>query len=666
MAKRRYPGVSPFKSDQKNLFFGREQDIKRLYDLILLRDQVLLYSKSGIGKTSLLNAGVIPNFEDKLEVINVRFYAHKDEIKETPLDRIIGALQEKVIEKAANSNALDAIVSGNDDLKSLWYYFKRYQLANTGGKQFLLVFDQFEELFSYPLEEVEQFKNQLYELLKVDVPDNLIQAISEIEDESVTDALFEDLNIKTVFAIRSDRLSKLNRLTDKFPNIQEIYYELRSLNRDQARRAIVDPALEKGRFSTRTFQYTDDAVDSILDQLSQNGTEKVESAQLQIVCSRIEKMVEEIQRANLKKVIVEKEDLPKFGDIFLTFYRSAVARTDQETSVIRFIEDELIRNGQRISMDSLIISKEITEETLKILTDAHLLRREPNSTGGISYELSHDTLIEPILTARKSRVSLEEAAFLEDQKRKEFEETKIALENERIENKAERKRKRAVLWISTLIGLSFAVLSIVAFVQWNKSTAATAQAERLKKVEQNRVVEKQKSLTEEEGLNEELKVAKKDLIDALHKAASAEFDRENYDTAIELYDKILDYEPENEEALMKIHSCTESRVNKELFYKRLDEAKMYFDKNQYRKAQEVLSIVKKVNYEPGLNAFEELQQKNKSKLADLKEEVDSAIAQAEKLLNRKNPDKKYARKFLDIALQLDPNNVRAKQLMKKL
>ena len=66
---RRYPGVSPFTRDQRNIFFGRSEDIKKLKKLILLRNQVLLYSKSGIGKTSLLDSGVIPLLSDKYEII---------------------------------------------------------------------------------------------------------------------------------------------------------------------------------------------------------------------------------------------------------------------------------------------------------------------------------------------------------------------------------------------------------------------------------------------------------------------------------------------------------------------------------------------------------------------------------------------------------------------
>jgi Novel STAND NTPase 1 len=43
----RYPGVQPFRANQRHLFFGREEDIENLYDFILLEKLVVLFGKSG-------------------------------------------------------------------------------------------------------------------------------------------------------------------------------------------------------------------------------------------------------------------------------------------------------------------------------------------------------------------------------------------------------------------------------------------------------------------------------------------------------------------------------------------------------------------------------------------------------------------------------------------
>jgi hypothetical protein len=46
----RYAGVASFSIEQKDLFFGREYDTEKLCSLMLQEQQVLLYSKSGLGK----------------------------------------------------------------------------------------------------------------------------------------------------------------------------------------------------------------------------------------------------------------------------------------------------------------------------------------------------------------------------------------------------------------------------------------------------------------------------------------------------------------------------------------------------------------------------------------------------------------------------------------
>jgi len=56
----RYPGVRPFDTTQSGQFFGRRRDILDLLDRITLEKLVVVFGKSGYGKSSLLNAGILP------------------------------------------------------------------------------------------------------------------------------------------------------------------------------------------------------------------------------------------------------------------------------------------------------------------------------------------------------------------------------------------------------------------------------------------------------------------------------------------------------------------------------------------------------------------------------------------------------------------------------
>src|SRR5262245_37905442 len=60
-----YVGPRPFTRDDQKLFFGRDREAADLFSLIIAHPVVLLYSQSGAGKSSMLNAKIIPMLEDR-------------------------------------------------------------------------------------------------------------------------------------------------------------------------------------------------------------------------------------------------------------------------------------------------------------------------------------------------------------------------------------------------------------------------------------------------------------------------------------------------------------------------------------------------------------------------------------------------------------------------
>ncbi len=488
MQKRRYPGVSPFTSEQKNIFFGRDNDIVKLHKLISMRKQVLLYSKSGIGKTSLLNAGVLPLLESKFIPLKIRLTAYNKDSYIEPHNRIIDAFQNYMAENniKIQQTFLKDLYKNSNFEKNVWFYFKNFQLAGLTKKQFILIFDQFEELFSYPDEMITKFKEEFHTLTNTDIPAEIKQKIAEIDDisDETIDALYDDLNIKTVFAIRSDRLSLLNMLTDKIPDIQETYYELKPLDEAQTKAAIINPATSTEDFETKQFKFDSNAVNKIISALTENGKQSVETTQLQIVCQKIEDIAQLKSNQTLDQslYVITEKDLPEFKDIFLSFYDETVQvitqNNKQQTEIRKFIEDQLIRNNQRISLDEIICIDYVTKETLQMLVNQHLLRAERNSTGGFSYELSHDTLIEPISTSRKTRIEREQAEIAEKERQEELRKAHEKAEQERKEREKERKRQRTIITIvsiAAVISLAFAVFGF-----WQMDKALKSKAETIK------------------------------------------------------------------------------------------------------------------------------------------------------------------------------------------
>src|SRR5258707_5317560 len=58
-----YVGPRPFGRDEKDIFFGRDSEARDLCSLVVAHPLVLLHAASGAGKSSLLNAGLIPLLE---------------------------------------------------------------------------------------------------------------------------------------------------------------------------------------------------------------------------------------------------------------------------------------------------------------------------------------------------------------------------------------------------------------------------------------------------------------------------------------------------------------------------------------------------------------------------------------------------------------------------
>jgi hypothetical protein len=486
MRQNRYPGVKPFERSEENIFFGRDEDIQSLYELILLEKLVVLFGKSGYGKSSLLNAGILPLFEDgdkenaeSFRPITIRFGNYVEGQNDRPPLDVVRQRVEETLDVDSDQTYLDDIVED----KTLWFHFKKRQSENQHS--FLLVFDQFEELFSYPPAQVQAFKRQLAGLLYTAIPQSVRDAADDLADDDY-DRLVEPLNIKTVFAIRSDRLSDLDQLKDSLPAILRKRYELKPLQPGQAREAVVNPASLKDDksidrlFFTPPFSYTPEALSTILEALSAGEHSGIESFQLQIICQYIERLVRdgEIRPKSDEELLqVSAEQLPDLTNIYEEYYKRQIALLDdsRQKPAQLVVEEGLLLgspetgDARRLSVDGGALvdryrNQGVDQGLLDTLVDAFLLRREPNTTGGFNYEISHDTLLDPVLKAKTRRLEAE-------QKEREAQEL-IQREQELKEER--RKRQRATLL--AILGFVLAAVAIIASIfavqQTQKAQAA--------------------------------------------------------------------------------------------------------------------------------------------------------------------------------------------------
>jgi len=406
----RYPGVVPFSTEQKEVFLGREKDSEALYNLVIREKITLLYAKSGLGKSSLINAGLIPILAEKskIEPIFIRLGAYQKGKNISP--------KENILQKLPTSEKIDYLDKITPNKESIWYQLKKLSLNKQEKITYLLIFDQFEELFNYPEEQITVFKTALADAIYKEMPDevwekyeNLLENNELDLDDKTLDTLESKIPVKLLFSIREDKYSLLNRITDALPDTGEHRHTLKTLNIEQAKEAIIIPAQkEDDYFSSKAFTYTPEALNKIISFLSKKEEQSIETTQLQILCNRIE---------SLNLLEITPEVIPNFDDVFLDFYRNALEAISEEERMQAqiFVEDELIRKDNRVSLDKNICLEKVSENTLNILVNRHLLRAERNTVGGFSYEIAHDTLVDSINQAKKERQREE---FIEKNKQK--------------------------------------------------------------------------------------------------------------------------------------------------------------------------------------------------------------------------------------------------------
>ncbi len=627
--KYRYPGTRPFTAVDKKMFFGRDHDIVNLSQFIMLENEVVLYGKSGLGKTSLLQAGVLPKLEDEEEYasLNIRFNAWTENSNNSPIDIFRHNIFEQVVfdnfiwkkvlkfsqDKVENVTKEQLVV-----LENLWYYLKSLQLQQPNKAAFLIVFDQFEELFTYPEKEITQFKKAFSEIMNTRVPQYIRRLIRENRKDFLTKdeirALYKPLNIKVVFSIRSDKMSQMNQMKDYFPEILQKTYELEALNAKQGISAITKPAsIDSQDFISPKFTFSQQALNRIIAFLSKNNKQKIETFQLQIICEFCENIILKKPKGLLLQLL--PNDLGSVGKIFENYYDRQILKLPQQQQALArvFVEEALIfeEDKRRLSVyeGQAIKTFNINKQLLNQLVQTRLIRTEPHSSGGFMYELSHDTLVAPILESKKVRLAEEKEREKEKIRKEKLRIEKQRLEKERIEElKIEReklaeqekikKQQRKIIIIISIAAIFSIVFGIFGFVNMKKAQKALIK------------VEEQRNIAQEN--EEKAKKANSKMRLAIIKEAILYLEKGDYEVALVkfLYLKNSIYSDEPTPAIDKRIKKCKLMIEKDSVYNSLmDSAKIFLAKKDYSKTIKLYSqaLNTKIKNEKVIFELQELQ-----------------------------------------------------------
>ena len=475
----RYPGTKFFEAGQTNIFFGRKEETDSLVHSIKAHDIFVVFADSGIGKTSLLNAGLIPAFEKESElekIIPVKF--RFQDLSKSPLEIIAAKL-------SAYLDPGSPCITGKEH--TLWQLFKCCHFKDspdTKEKLPLFIFDQFEEFFNHRKYDREACINELSDLTNQYLPDFVRDEMTEkFRDRKPNEEeikYYTVPRVKMLFLIRADKLKLLDDFSKKIPLILRNRFHLKPLNILQAKEAILFPAcLPRNGFASPAFSFQEEAVKQICAYLK-NEEEEVESFQLQILCQELEKRVTD-RYANEKTpaavLITEKELGGEAGmnDITKNYYVNkinAIQDPAMRSKAVELIEDKLIVDDRRNCLaEFFLLNEGYSRELLDYLLGKTRLIRIDND-GYI--EISHDRLLPSILNLKRKRKEAEEKENAIQQIKEEEEKRKQLLLKKQQEDlrqmqldylkdkvkKAAKLRVYIIILVALLIGLLYASFSV--------------------------------------------------------------------------------------------------------------------------------------------------------------------------------------------------------------
>ena len=401
-----WPGLSAFTEELAHYFHGRADEADDLLRRVKRKPLTILFGISGLGKTSLLQAGLFPLLRaEGFWPVPIRL----DYQPEAP------ELGEQV--KRAMADALEdaraACPPEPAAQESLWQLLHRRDLVWKGAAGHargpVLVFDQFEEIFTLGDTAAVRAKRMPFLRDLADLIENRSPAVLErtIEErpEAIDTIAFDRQDCRILLSLREDYLAQLENLKLLAPSIMENRQRLTQMTGSQALEVLLKPdaglvSLDVAR-QIVTFVARAGSAGQVLP-VDELGDLEVPPPILSLFARRLN---DRRRRLGLREITAELVN-DSAGEILHTFYEQCLA--DQPTGVRAFVEEDLLTESAfRESMVAEQARKKLEARgapagALDVLIQRRLLQAEVRF-GVQRVELTHDVLTEAIAKSRAQR-----------------------------------------------------------------------------------------------------------------------------------------------------------------------------------------------------------------------------------------------------------------------
>ncbi|MGH7944229.1 MAG: hypothetical protein ACREF9_04375 [Opitutaceae bacterium] len=464
-----WPGLSAFTEDLEAYFCGRTEETEDLFRRVKRKLLTTLFGMSGLGKTSLLQAGLFPILRrEGYWPVPIRL---DYELEAPGLGEQVKAALTKALEDAGLAPPISPSSPGFEE--TLWEFLHRRDLEwkHTAGNVPIpvLVFDQFEEIFTLgnaPALRAKRlpFLRELADLIENRPPAGLERKLED-EPSLIDTILFAKQDHRVLLSLREDYLPQLEGFKPLAPSIMENRQRLSQMSGTQALEVLLKPGagLVSPDVARQIVGFVADA----------GGTGKTltvdELAELEVPPSILSLFARQLNDRRRQRGLAEITPalLSESAEGILEgFYEECLA--DQPPGVRAFVEEDLLtESGFRENMALEQARKKLQDRGGAAALDELVRRRllQVEERFGVQrIELTHDVLTEAIAKSRTERRQKEALA--------------AAAGREAALRESLRRQRRRML-AGTLSALAvFATVSALAIYGWVQEREATRQRDR--------------------------------------------------------------------------------------------------------------------------------------------------------------------------------------------
>ena len=473
-------GLVSFTEETRSYFHGREEEGAELGRRVQRKLLTVLFGQSGLGKTSILQAGLVPRLRPE-GFCPVYVRLDYDPHSPPPADQIKRAVF-RATEAAGKWTQSGTAVAG----ETLWEFLHHRDdvLKDANGRTLIpiLIFDQFEEIFTLAQSDdagrkrAQEFLADLADLVE-NRPPAALEARIDRDEADAAKFDFARADYRILISLREDYLAHLEGLKAQMPSVTQNRMRLARMTGAQALSAVLRPA---------PHLVTEAVAESIVRFVAggaQLTVAEVEPSLLSLICR-------ELNNTRLAKgqPEISADLLAGSRDTILSeFYERTLA--DQPPGVRIFIEDEMLtESGFRESVAEERVRKGFAAagappEAVAALVDRRLLRVE-DRLDMRRVEITHDVLCSVIGASRGVR---HEREALEASRR----ELAAQWEREQATQRA-LKRARLVAIVASVLMLAAAGSAIFGWINYRRASAAEASAAETRELAQNARAEAEK------------------------------------------------------------------------------------------------------------------------------------------------------------------------------